>query len=248
MLPLAHQAFGRCVVSAASLLFWSSADRGPPSTEFLTSCRALSNTLFPSSRPYCVQPCGIDAQHITVALSLHLILSGEFLQSLPHRSPCKRWDLLLCSHRPMLPATFINHQLGFKGLVIGPVNDISSMGCSLPIALPSYPVHCAGLVIWLETVLVFLSIWMEALIYLRHIKTLSVSLIRSEVVEAIYLFQRETLLKKRNKKKSANYSTVKAVRSYKGRRIQMCSASHRLSPYYSAPINSHNVGSRPLFR
>lgn len=93
---------------------------------------ALSNTLSSLSWSYCVQPCGINAQHITTALSLHLILSGEFLQRLPHRID----EIYNCApivqrYQPHLSIT--NQAL--KGSVIGPVNDIFSMGCSSPIAL-----------------------------------------------------------------------------------------------------------------
>lgn len=42
----------------------------------------------------------------------------------------------------------------------------------------------------------FHNIWTEALIYLRRIKSLCVSLIRYEALEAIYLFRRETKKKK----------------------------------------------------
>lgn len=77
-------------------------------------------------------------------------------------------------------------------------------------------------------------------IYLRHTKSLSLSLIHLEVVEAIS----EGNLAKKTRLQPTNYSTVNAVHSYEGRKIQMC----RLSPSNFALINSHNVGSRPLFR
>lgn len=43
----------------------------------ITPSGALFLLLLPGS--HCVQPCGITARHITAALSLHLILWGEFL-------------------------------------------------------------------------------------------------------------------------------------------------------------------------
>lgn len=94
---LAHQAFGWCSLSVASSLFWSSANRGHASTEFLTSSGAEHSVMHFLSLSDCVQPCGINAQHITAALSLHLILSGEFLWCLPHHSAQMRFVTVLPS-------------------------------------------------------------------------------------------------------------------------------------------------------
>lgn len=112
------------------------------------------------------------------------------------------------------------------------------MGCSSPTAVVSYPPYCCGAIVQLE-MLVFLDSCVEALIYLRHTKSPSACLIHLEVVQAV---SGGTCL--RNRLLPTNYSAVNAVQSYEGRRIQM----RRLSPSFFALINSHNVGSRPLFR
>lgn len=140
----------------------------------------------------------------------------------------------------MLPAAFINYQLGFKGSVTGLVNDIFSMGCSSPIALLSYPADCAGSVLWLERA-VCLCCSTFGWRHLRHIKSLSLSLIRLEVVEAIYLIQGKPRREKKKKKKRlhlTNYSALKATRVGENKCVVPCTTRLLITLLSLIPIMS----------
>lgn len=112
------------------------------------------------------------------------------------------------------------------------------MGCSSPTAVVSYPPYCFGAVVQPEMLRVPQQLCGATYLLKTHKKS---PCLLNPFRGSSSSFGGTQL---RNRLLPTNYSAVNAVQSYEGRRIQM----RRLSPSFFALINSHNVGSRPLFR